>query len=228
MQKLKRFFHLAWSGLNALRILFFNILVLILVVGLLALWLGDSKPKVPARAALVLRPVGNIVDQLDGDPQQQAIDQLTGNATGQTPTKDLLDAIELAAKDARIEILVLDLNAMGGAGLTKLQQIGRAIKDFRSVGKKVVAVADSYSDPATTWPLMPNRSTSIPWEASCSKATAGFRLTIGTGWTGSRSITMFFASVNTSRPSNPTSAMTCPLKPGKQIWSGWAISGSTI
>ncbi len=146
MQKLKRFFHLAWSGLNALRILFFNILVLILVVGLLALWLGDSKPKVPARAALVLRPGGNIVDQLDGDPQQQAIDQLTGNATGQTPTKDLLDAIELAAKDARIEILVLDLNAMGGAGLTKLQQIGRTIKDFRSVGKKVVAVADSYSD----------------------------------------------------------------------------------
>ena len=146
LKKLKRFFQLAWSGLNGLRIVFFNLLVLVLVVGLLSLWLGDSKPKIPSRAALVLRPVGSIVDQLDGDPQQQAIDQLTGNASGQTLTKDLLDAIEMAVVDGRIEALVLDLNAMGGGGLTKLQQIGRAIQDFRNAGKKVVAVSDGYSD----------------------------------------------------------------------------------
>ena len=116
LKKLKQFFQLAWSGLNGLRIVFVNLLVLVLVVGLLSLWLGDRKPKIPSRAALVLRPVGSIVDQLDGDPQQQAIDQLTGNASGQTLTKDLLDAIEMAVVDGRIEALVLDLNAMGGGG----------------------------------------------------------------------------------------------------------------
>ena len=145
MKQMKRFLQLTWSGVTTARVIFFNVLFLIVIVFLLGLWLADNTPVVPSRAALVWRPVGVIVDQLAGDPEQQAIDRLTGSAQKQTLTKDLLDAIEIAATDERIEVLFLDLNGLGGGGLTKLQQLGRAIKDFRDNGKKVIAAADNYT-----------------------------------------------------------------------------------
>jgi protease-4 len=64
--------------------------------------------------------------------------------TPETLLKDVVDAIEAAKDDGRIQALVLDLHAFAGARMTKLHDVRDAILDFKATGKRVVAVSDSY------------------------------------------------------------------------------------
>ena len=41
-------------------------------------------------------------------------------------------ALERAAEDKRIKLVVMDLQHMSGAGLSKLQEVGAALKKFRA------------------------------------------------------------------------------------------------
>jgi protease-4 len=102
---------------------------------------------VPDGAALVLKPEGTIVEQLSGgDPFQRLIAEQAGAGAmaKETLLKDLVDAIRAAKDDKRIKVLYLDLNDLSAAGLTKLRDLGRALAEFRTSGKKVVAYADNY------------------------------------------------------------------------------------
>ena len=53
-------------------------------------------------------------------------------------------AIERAAKDVRIDRIVLRSDHMSGAGLAQLREIGAALRKFRESGKQVVAYGDYY------------------------------------------------------------------------------------
>jgi protease-4 len=57
--------------------------------------------------------------------------------------RDVIDAIEAAKSDERIKLIVLDLGNLETSGLSKLQEIGAALRDFRGAGKRVVVAADS-------------------------------------------------------------------------------------
>ena len=59
------------------------------------------------------------------------------------PARDVTDAIAAAKTDSRIKLIVLDLDNLDPSGLSKLQEIGAALRDFRAAGKRVVAAADS-------------------------------------------------------------------------------------
>jgi len=120
--------------------LMFLVMLLVLLV---VIWQQDT-PEVPATAALILDPKGTIVEQLTGDSRQRAVGELMGATQSETLLKDLVDAIELAREDDRIKALFLNLNGMGASGLTKLQDLGSAIRDFRESGKKVVTAANNY------------------------------------------------------------------------------------
>ncbi len=132
--------------IDGLRRLILNLLVF----GLLALLVAAAlagRPKVPSGAALVLKPQGTIVEQLaGGDPVQRLVSETlgAGAAPKETLLKDLVDAIRAAKDDERIKAIFLDLDAMGGSGMTKLEDLRTALLDFRKSGKKVVAYADSY------------------------------------------------------------------------------------
>jgi len=133
-----------WRGVDVTRRFVVNLLFLAVVVAAAVLLVQGRGPDVPESAALVLAPEGTIVEQLGGDPVERARNELTGTAEPQTLLRDLLDAIEAAATDDRIQVLFLDLDRMGGAGLTKLQDLGAAIRDFKTSGKRVIAAADMY------------------------------------------------------------------------------------
>ncbi len=133
-----------WKAVDATSRVTLNLVFLGLVVAVVVLAAQSGGPKVPKGGALVLRPEGAIVEQLGGDPLERAVDALTGQAEPQTLLVDLLDAVEAARDDDRVKVLVLDLDEMGGAGLTKLEDLGRALDDFKASGKTVVAVADNY------------------------------------------------------------------------------------
>ena len=134
-------------GLDVLRrfllnLLFFGILVVLVVVA----WSG--RPKVPDGAALVVKPEGTIVEQLSPtDPLQQYVagSAGAGSAAKETLLKDLIDAIRAAKDDGRIKAILLDLNDLSAAGMTKLRDLRVALLDFRKSGKKVVAYADNYT-----------------------------------------------------------------------------------
>ena len=98
----------------------------------------------PSRAALVVAPQGVLVEQLSGDPLERALVELYGADRSETLVRDLTDAIDAAAEDARIEALVLDTSGLLGGGMAKLEEVAEAIGRFRQTGRPVIATADYY------------------------------------------------------------------------------------
>ena len=134
-----------FRGIDLARRLVFNLIFLLLLVVLVSLTWGDKGPEVPEKGALVISPVGNLVEQLAGDPVQRAVDKITGNETPETLMLDLVDGIRAAKDDDRIQVLVLDLDNLGGAGLTKLQVLRQELESFKASGKPIIATADNYT-----------------------------------------------------------------------------------
>ena len=132
-----------WSGVDVVRKVL-HLIILLVIFSILIEAISSQAPSLPAEAALVIRPVGNLVDQLAGDPYERALQEMLGEENPQTLVQDVIDGLEFAKSDNRIKAVVLDLNAIRGGGLSKLQRIADAIDDFRSSGKPVIAHADFY------------------------------------------------------------------------------------
>ena len=132
-----------WRGLDGLR----KVLQLVLLLALAILIIGvlhKSLPVVPQRAALVVAPQGQLVEQLAGNPLERAIETAQSGAVDQTSLWRLVAAIRGAAHDDRIRVLVLDLDDMDSAGLPELEELARAIDVFRASGKPVLAYGNTY------------------------------------------------------------------------------------
>lgn len=136
-------FMVFWKTLDGARKVMHLLLLLAFFLILLA-GLAPTVYHIPDRVALVLSPSGPLVEQTEGDPLDRALEDATGGESAQTQMRDLVTAIERARDDKRIEALVLDLDSMGGAGLSKLQELGQAIDKFKTSGKPVVAMASAY------------------------------------------------------------------------------------
>ncbi|HEU4516956.1 MAG TPA: signal peptide peptidase SppA [Steroidobacteraceae bacterium] len=133
-----------WFALDGLR----KVLHLILLLALFGLLLAASQselPFVPDKAALVLTPRGQLVEELSGDPLDRALARASGEFLGETRIRDLVDVVDEARDDDRIQALVLDLEKLEGAGLPMMQDLAQSIRWFRESGKKVYAYAQSYS-----------------------------------------------------------------------------------
>lgn len=133
-----------WVALDGLRKVLHLILLLVLF-GLLLIAGQTELPLVPRRAALVLSPDGYLVEELSGDPLERALAGATGELRGETRLRDLVDVIDEARDDDRIQALVLDLDDLAGAGLPMLQDLAQSIRWFRESGKKVYAYGESFS-----------------------------------------------------------------------------------
>jgi protease-4 len=136
------FFGLVWRILEGVRRVL-HLILLLVIFGFILAALHTSIPTVPRSAALVLAPEGELVEQLATDPVRRAFGQASGGPAPETLLKDVIDAIQLAKGDSRIKLIVLQLGNLGPSGLSKLQEIGAALREFRAAGKRVVAAADS-------------------------------------------------------------------------------------
>lgn len=126
---------------NALMNTLFIIFLIIFIVAI-----GSSAPQpLPEKFALRLAPTGVLVDQRsyidptslllsDEDPEEN-----------ETLVSDVVEAINKAAKDKRVNLLVLEPGRMVGGGISKMNDIGQALENFKSTGKKIIAVSDNYS-----------------------------------------------------------------------------------
>jgi protease-4 len=136
------FFGLVWRILERIRRVL-HLILLLVIFGFILAALHTSIPTVPHSAALVIAPEGELVEQLSSDPVRRAFGQASGGPAPETLLRDVLDAIGAAKTDPRIKLIVLDLGSLDVSGLSKLQEIGAALRDFRAGGKRVVAAADS-------------------------------------------------------------------------------------
>ena len=126
-----------WNGLTVLRAVIGNIIFLVLIIFFVSILFYDSEKDLPDKAALVLALQGDIVIQ---KTETVLSGRLFGEPTREeTLLKDVIDAIDYAGNDERIQLLVLDLRHMGGAGISKLQEIGEALIRFKDSGKQIIA-----------------------------------------------------------------------------------------
>lgn len=144
---LKSIFSWVWTGVDGFRKVL-HLLLLLFVFAIFLSALSTTSPMLKSNSALVIRPVGSIVEQLEGDAYDRAIAELVGDSKTQTLLQDILDGLEYAKDDDRIQAVVLELDSIGGTGLSKLKILGDAIDDFQLSGKPVLANADYYSQGA--------------------------------------------------------------------------------
>ena len=141
---LRGFFGLVWRILDGVRRVL-HLALMLVIFGFVLAALHTSIPIVPRSAALVISPQGELVEQLSGDSVRRALGEASGGPDPETLLRDVTEAIAAAKTDSRIKLIVLDLDQMDAAGLSKLQEVGAALRDFRASGKRVIAMGDSYS-----------------------------------------------------------------------------------
>ncbi|WP_448581139.1 signal peptide peptidase SppA [Thermaurantiacus sp.] len=123
------------------------LVLLFLLLFFVALWgvLATRAPvvKVPDGSALIVALEGTLVDQAT---PVSALAALDSGRLAESEARDVIRAIDLAAKDERIKALVLDLDMFLGGGLANLEGVGKAILRFRAEKKPVFAYATAYGD----------------------------------------------------------------------------------
>lgn len=139
-------FSKAWWLLDGTRRALMNLLVLLLLVALVSALLFRGPKPLADKTTLVLKLEGNLVEQFSGSAREQLVAQAQGQGVAkQTRLRDVVAALEQAAKDDKISAVLLDVDDLQGAGLAGLREVAEALQRFRkSSGKPVLAYGDSY------------------------------------------------------------------------------------
>ena len=138
-----------WSLFTLTRSVVLNLIFIVFFLGFITMLGSDvEQVTVPNKSALVLNLVGDLVEQ---QREVNPMDALLLEALDEKEDKpevllaDVLDVIAKAKIDDRVQILVLQLQGLRSTGLSKLQNIGEALIDFKTSGKKIVALGDNFS-----------------------------------------------------------------------------------
>ncbi|MBT80229.1 MAG: signal peptide peptidase SppA [Alteromonadaceae bacterium] len=137
-----------WTVLNFARKLVFNLIFLVLVIGvIIAISSSEDPISVKPDSALLLQLNGNLVIEKE---QVDPFSQFMQEAFGEEPenpevlVRDVVKVLDNAKQDSRIKALILDLSGLQGGGLDKLRTVAAAIDDFKTE-KPVYAIGDYYS-----------------------------------------------------------------------------------
>ncbi|SFR92405.1 protease-4 [Dyella sp. OK004] len=133
-------------GINVVRLVIINLIFFAFLFVFLLIVLGftlgsRSERNIQNDSVLVLKPQGELVEQYSIEPLQRALAGLSGNQPKQTQLRDLIGAIDGAAKDSRISRILLEPGELHGGGFAALREVGAALDRFRASGKPVVVWA---------------------------------------------------------------------------------------
>lgn len=133
-----------WRLLDFTRRFILTVLFLIAVIWFIAAALRPGL-QLSDRTALVIQPVGVLVEQYTMSPSDRIMASFTGDDVPEVQLRDLLRALDAAAADARIERVVLRLDRFAGGGLASLRDVAAGIDKVRGAGKEVIAFGDAYA-----------------------------------------------------------------------------------
>jgi len=127
-------------GINITRLVIINAIFFgILAIFLIAVFVGGHVNAVEDKTVLVLAPEGALVEQYSADAFSRAIARMSGDGVKQVQVRDLVRAIDAAAKDSRISQIVLRTDKLQAGGFAALREVGAALDRFRAAGKPVLA-----------------------------------------------------------------------------------------
>ncbi|SFW52978.1 signal peptide peptidase SppA [Luteibacter sp. UNCMF366Tsu5.1] len=139
-----RFLRGLGRGINITRLVIVNTIFFgLLAAILLVVFLGSRANLVDEGTVLVLAPEGSLVEQYSADPLSRAIGRMSGDGVKQVQVRDLVRAIDSAAKDQRITRIVLRPDRLQPGGFAALREVGAALDRFRKAGKPVLVWANS-------------------------------------------------------------------------------------
>lgn len=144
---LRRLFVGTWRVLDFSRRFILTVVFLFLVVLLMSAVLRPDL-SVGERSVLVIAPKGNLVEEYTIGTADRALNRLLGQDIPEVRLRDVLQALEAAVGDRRIERVLLRLDGLQGAGLASLREIGEALDRVRDAGKQIVAYGDWYGQGA--------------------------------------------------------------------------------
>ena len=142
---IKLFFKGCWKILSGIRAVVANLLLLFIIIVIFSAIATSPTPPVAKKSALVVAPSGVLVDQLTYSPSPMDLLNPPQEHAPETLLRDQIKAIHYAKTDPEITGMVLQLDFLEAAGISKLEELGNAITDFKTSNKPVIAIADSYS-----------------------------------------------------------------------------------
>lgn len=123
-----------------------HVILLLILYFLIAFLFFDNNIVLKSNTALVVAPIGNIVNQYSGTPSEKIINQIRGSDVPETQMRDLLKVIDQATYDDRISVLVLKPDYIWNIGLADLMELEAAIDAFRDKSSKpVIALAENMT-----------------------------------------------------------------------------------
>ena len=137
-------FKFFWKAVDSSRRFVINFIFLLIVVIIVSSMFSSSGIKVEDKTALVLDFKGAMLEQHEGGGADAFIAELQGENKKSTQLRDILQVIDAAAKDPKINNAVLMLDGLQGAGLPMLREVAAALDRFKASGKKVIAWGSSY------------------------------------------------------------------------------------
>ena len=144
---IRRIFGTLWWLLDGTRRLVFNLLFLALLVLVVIAWTaGSRKPVLQENTALVLNLRGDLVEQASGSGSEMLVAEALGQQRRETRVRDVLEALEAAAKDPKIVRVAIVLDDLSGGGTASLREIAAALARFKAQsGKEIVAWGSAFN-----------------------------------------------------------------------------------
>jgi protease IV len=142
---LRRFFGGLWAAITWVRVALANLLFLLIIALVYLAFVNEGPEPLPERAALLLNPMGTIVDQKAYIEPLQALLAEPNPTDNEVLLRDILDAVRYAADDPAITALVMELDYLMYAGVSKSQEIAEAVSVFKASGKPVIALGDYFT-----------------------------------------------------------------------------------
>ncbi|PVE41940.1 signal peptide peptidase SppA [Limnohabitans planktonicus] len=123
-----------------------GLVLLVLAYGMGMVWflyLAD-RVAIADHTVLVLDLKGALVEESAGGLRDKVLGELQGESTDSVRLRDLQRALALAAKDPRIDRVLLKLDGFKGGGMASLREAAGAIEMFKTSGKPVMAWSAAY------------------------------------------------------------------------------------
>jgi len=137
-------FRIFWKYFRKFQSATGTVLFLLLIIFLVVSLSREKPVAIPKQGALVVALTGKIQEQrIYNKSLIQAVSG--GNIERQTILRQVVHAIDLAANDNRITLLVMDVNNLTGAMPSKLHYIGKAMSRFRAKGKKILIYGNNFT-----------------------------------------------------------------------------------
>lgn len=133
-----------WALVDGTRRAVFNLLWLALLIGVpVALFMGRDD-KLQDKTVLVLDLAGPLVEQGTGGTRETLLRQVQGEDQGQVRLRDVIAVLDAAARDPKIERVLLLPEDLAGGGLSAQREVAAALERFKASGKQVVAWATGF------------------------------------------------------------------------------------